>query len=396
MQPLFCNDRAIGILVAARERRTWQADDYGQLEKTAQVLSAACAMERRSRWLQSRIQRQEIAQEQQQDTLDNLLHQFRNPLTALRTFGQLLVRRLSPDDRNQAVAAGIVRESDRLQTMLQQIGETVDGFVVLEEGRSALPPGPAPEPQPRLLPAAGANSWSANPEITDPEAGRGDASPVSPSSEPEDSPAVSPLTGKPLVLRPWGMAELIAAQLESWQAIAQTCDQRIVTDFEANLGSIWADADALGEVLSNLVDNALKYGSPGGTVVISARSVPAVPPGPGPTAGPSALAKAQPPAGWLCIAISDDGPGIPAADLPRLFERHYRGVQARGDKPGTGLGLAIALTLIEQMGGTMMVQSPAEALHPRRGLASALDPAQHPGSAFLLWLQLAAGDRASR
>lgn len=418
MQPLLFDGRAVGMVVAAREQLDWQLDDYSELERIAQTLSTACAMERRLQWLQTRVHQQEIAQEKQQDIIDNLLHQFRNPLTALRTFGKLLVRRLSPDDRNQAVAAGIVRESDRLQGLLMQIGETVDRFAlpgavmgeIVSESSQALP---------RLLPGS---------QLI-PEHSQGDGDPGAPEAEkglplalpPVERPALpaapssatseqlSPLTGKPLVLGQHLVAQLIGERLPSWEAIAQLQDQRVWASLESELPAVWADGEALIEVLSNLVDNGLKYGSPRGTVTIAVRSSANAPLADDSLAdvSPSADAasdnrpgmaesKAHQPAPrfdsagpWQCIAISDDGPGIPEGDLPRLFERHYRGVQAEGMKSGTGLGLAIARSLVEQMGGHIQVQSPAGPFHPKVAfeLDEALDPALYPGSAFLIWLR---------
>jgi signal transduction histidine kinase len=110
----------------------------------------------------------------------------------------------------------------------------------------------------------------------------------------------------------------------------------------------------LREVISNLLDNALKYSPAGATVWVRAglfqESVP-------PLQG---------------VAIGDTGPGIPQADQARIFERHYRGVQATGTIAGTGLGLAIAHDLVKDMGGRIDLLSPAhlsglvpEGLSPR-------------------------------
>ncbi len=406
MQPLMFDGRAVGMVVAARERQDWQLDDYSHLEKIAQTLSTACAMERRLQWLQTRVQQQEIAQEKQQDIIDNLLHQFRNPLTALRTFGKLLVRRLSPEDRNQAVAAGIVRESDRLQGLLTQIGETVDSFALSDEAvMGEIVAEPSPE-RPRLLPgeqnAKGDGENSNSPAALPPEDNGVSLAlpqgqlPALPAALPDDDgESVSPLTGKPLVLGHYHLEDLVGERLASWEAIAQLQGQLVMASLESGLPAVWADGDALGEVLSNLVDNGLKYGSAGGTVAIAVRSGSSFLAAPDGTAQPWGNLKAsgsEPSGAWQCIAISDDGPGIPEGDLPRLFERHYRGVQAEGSKPGTGLGLAIAKALVEQMGGRIVIQSPAGPLHPKVafGLDQALPPALHPGSAFLIWLKVAA------
>ncbi len=425
MQPLLFDGQPVGMLVAVRERQDWQSGDYGQLENIAQTLSTACVMERRLQWLQTRVHQQEIAQEKQQDIIDNLLHQFRNPLTALRTFGKLLVRRLSPEDRNQAVAAGIVRESDRLQGLLSQIGETVDSFALPEAVMGEIVTEPSSQDRPRLLPGQADGGEGAG------EAAVSTAAQIEPLALPAargevGEEVVSPLTGKPLVLAAHRLVDLIEDRWPSWEAIAQVRDQRVVTRLDATLPQVWVDGGALGEVLSNLVDNGLKYGSEGGTVAIAVRSFPVGfrPVGvvsdrlgePGAQdklewaddavastgsvmqgevrrddveQGVSAADAEE--YAWQCIAISDDGPGIPAADLPRLFERHYRGVQAAGAKPGTGLGLAIAKALVSQMGGHLCAQSPAGPFHPKIAfeLETALDPSCSPGSAFLIWLKVA-------
>jgi signal transduction histidine kinase len=86
------------------------------------------------------------------------------------------------------------------------------------------------------------------------------------------------------------------------------------------------DPDALERAVGNLVDNALKWSPPGGRIRISA-------------------------AGGT-VEVSDDGPGIPAADLPYIFDRFYRSATARA-LPGSGLGLAIVRKIADLHGGTV-------------------------------------------
>lgn len=99
---------------------------------------------------------------------------------------------------------------------------------------------------------------------------------------------------------------------------------------------------ALEQVLSNLLDNAIKYGSPATEILVSAEVVAPSPGG----------------AGRLRIAVSDRGPGIATEHLPRLFERFYR-VDAGRSRAlgGTGLGLAIVKHLVEAMHGEVGVES---------------------------------------
>ncbi len=95
-----------------------------------------------------------------------------------------------------------------------------------------------------------------------------------------------------------------------------------------------ADPDRLGQVMGNLVENALKF----------ATSVVAVSTGQS-DAGP-----------W--VAVEDDGPGIPEQDLGRVFERLFQSRAVEGRKLGSGLGLAIVDELVVAMGGRVAVQSP--------------------------------------
>ncbi len=97
-----------------------------------------------------------------------------------------------------------------------------------------------------------------------------------------------------------------------------------------------ADAGALEQVLSNLLENAVKYSSEGGAIAV----------------------RAHPEGRMVQVSISDSGPGIEARHLPRLFERFYRVDAGRSrEVGGTGLGLAIVKHLVEAMGGTTSVES---------------------------------------
>jgi signal transduction histidine kinase len=110
----------------------------------------------------------------------------------------------------------------------------------------------------------------------------------------------------------------------------------VVVDAPAGL-SVVADPDRLLQVVSNLIGNAMRHGGNGVTVTLSARSGPA---------------------GAVLIEVADTGPGIAPGDVPRVFDRFYRGTAARRGAPGgAGLGLAIVASLVEAMGGTVSVRS---------------------------------------
>jgi signal transduction histidine kinase len=103
----------------------------------------------------------------------------------------------------------------------------------------------------------------------------------------------------------------------------------------------WWDAGRLERALSNLLANAVKYSPDGGAVTVTVAR----------QADPDA------PAATAVLRVRDDGIGIPAADLPYVFERFYRGGNVVGRISGSGIGLAGAKQIIEQQGGTMRVES---------------------------------------
>lgn len=296
--PLMHEGMALGLLVTEREDRPWTSWERSQVERIADTLSYACVLDQRAQWLDQTQRQQQLVQTQQHDVLDNLLHQLRSPLTALRTFGKLLVKRLAPGDPNRDVANSIVQQSDRLQELLQQFDQAIELTAV-----DVLPDDP---------PAEAAQS----------------AIPLLPAGV---------LTGSNLELSSCAIEEILQPLLQSARAIAQEKGLMLTTEIPESLPSVSANAGALREVLSNLVDNALKYTPRGGQVCVRVT---------------------QPAATQVAVWVSDTGLGIPSEDLPHLFERHFRGVQAQGDIPGTGLGLAIARRLVEQMHGSIQVFSP--------------------------------------
>ncbi len=127
---------------------------------------------------------------------------------------------------------------------------------------------------------------------------------------------------------------LLEEAREIWQASAEAADIRIRVDGEAVTAR--ADATALRRVLMNLVENAVKYNRPGGSVVLSSVA-----------RHPSAR-----------LRVRDTGHGIAADQLPRVFDRFYRADPARSrETGGAGLGLAICRSVVERLGGTIVAAS---------------------------------------
>ncbi|MFL5737664.1 MAG: sensor histidine kinase, partial [Actinomycetota bacterium] len=107
-------------------------------------------------------------------------------------------------------------------------------------------------------------------------------------------------------------------------------------DLPEELPAVWGDPERVHQVLFNLLDNAVRFAPEGGEVVVSASRH----------------------NGSCKVAVRDEGPGIAAEHLPRLFERFYRVDTARSrNDGGTGIGLAIARSVVEAHGGRIWAES---------------------------------------
>ena len=137
----------------------------------------------------------------------------------------------------------------------------------------------------------------------------------------------------PLRLVPASIEQLAAETIERFAAQAERKRQTIEVDVAASL-SVLADVELVGRALGNLLHNAIKFTPDEGRVRL----------------------RAYPQAGDAVIEVSDTGPGVPPEDLPRVFERFFRGDRARAGG-GTGLGLAIAKHVVEAHGGRIWAEN---------------------------------------
>jgi two-component system phosphate regulon sensor histidine kinase PhoR len=132
------------------------------------------------------------------------------------------------------------------------------------------------------------------------------------------------------------IVEEVVSSLHARADLAQTA---LVVDADAN-AQLPLRPRMLRVVVENLVGNAIRYAGPGTTCTVALEES----------------------GGGAVLTISDDGKGVEAADLPRLFERFYRGDQARTSR-GTGLGLAIVKHIVTSAGGEIEATS-----EPGKGL----------------------------
>jgi two-component system phosphate regulon sensor histidine kinase PhoR len=139
-----------------------------------------------------------------------------------------------------------------------------------------------------------------------------------------------------LALQPVGLREAAQEALDDAALIARARGVNFRNDVPAELVA-QADPERLRQVLSNLVDNAIKYGRVDGNVAVRGRAIGSV---------------------RIELSVCDDGPGIPSEALVRIFERFYRVDKARSrEQGGTGLGLAIVKNVVQAHGGEVRVES---------------------------------------
>lgn len=164
-------------------------------------------------------------------------------------------------------------------------------------------------------------------------------------------------------------AEVIGACYRTTRHSAEVRRHHLSIELPARLPPIYADHNALRRVLTNLIENAIKYTPEGGRITVRARVEPGADDG-----------------DEVSISVIDSGRGIPPDDLPHIFKKFYRSrpnrlsprsaIEAPGDPtapfatetavegthhdaevPGVGLGLYLARTFIEQLGGRISVES---------------------------------------
>jgi signal transduction histidine kinase len=149
---------------------------------------------------------------------------------------------------------------------------------------------------------------------------------------------------------PTDLPELLRQQIIGLMPEIEAAGLEIDVDLPDALGPVMVDQRLIGRAVQNLLVNAIRHSGGARRIEVTLDRNPAAGPG-------------------LAITIADDGQGIPAADLPMLFDRYYQGTSATNAARGTGLGLAIVRQIAEHHGGRITVRT-----------------AEGSGTSFTLWL----------
>lgn len=293
--PLRDGPLLLGALQVETAASPWPAALRQRLQAVTLCLTEALRLD---------AERQRLLQraESQEEQLRTLVHQLRNPLTALRTFGHLLRRRLEHDSDNRSLVEGLLAEERQLNRYVDAISDLARPDARLA---GAVPP------QPLLLP-----------------------------------PLLSGPGGQPLaeLLEPLLRRAAATATLQSrpWQAPSTLPDWR-------------GDSGAVAEILANLLENAFRYSPQGCGVGLHWHEEP--PAAAAPERGENAAR------GGLVLAVWDGGPPIEADEQETIFERGVRGRSGQ-PLPGTGLGLALARDLARGLQGDLQLVIPPCAVDP--------------------------------
>lgn len=215
---------------------------------------------------------------QQMDFVAAVSHELRTPLTAIRSAGQNL-------------ADGIIDDPDRVRSY---------GLLIEREGRRLT------EMIGRVLTFAGIRS------------------------------------GRQIYrMQPVAVAKIVQASLKDCSWVLEEKGFEVSTEIAKDLPPVQGDATALQQVVTNLIDNAMKYAAGGAWL------------------GIEAFCKPTPNQGEVQISISDRGPGIPKAELSKIFEPFQRGTETAGSNiPGSGLGLSVVRSIVQAHSGSIDVESP--------------------------------------
>jgi two-component system, OmpR family, phosphate regulon sensor histidine kinase PhoR len=263
--------------IAQRARDVGWANDEVSREATSQTLAVRA---RRSPtegfWLViedlSELRR---LQRIRAEFIDNLSHELRTPLTNVRLLTETLARDLDRTDLPPRVRDGILKIDVESGHLVQMVNELLD-LSKIEQGSA------------------------------------------------------------PLHLDVVDLGDVIRSSVERLRLFADRQDVHLETDVPADLPIVRGDDERLGQMLVNLLHNAVKFSPSGGTVTVLAAAAD----------------------GEIVVSVADRGVGIPAADVGRVFERFYKVDKARvRGKGGTGLGLAIVRHIAESHGGRAWVES---------------------------------------
>ena len=218
--PLIYQNIVLGLLATTRKNSPWQSTEILQIKEITNTIAIARILEQKQQITETQLTQLQQFRQLENDHLDDFLHQLRNPLTAIRTFAKLLLKRLVVDDPNYNTSQSIYRESDRIKELIadfsqQWPGENQEEIVTLNTPHTSFF-----------------------------------------------------LTEKIENLEAVNIISVIKPMVENIKIIAEDKNISILEKIEIHTESILTNRKALREIINNLLDNAVKYTPNNGKVKV--------------------------------------------------------------------------------------------------------------------------------
>lgn len=353
--PVEYNDVFAGSIVLYKDGSPipeWTNHDADRASIVAKTIALGAALEGKWSASMGTVDTSRKLIESLRAMLRVTLHQIRSPVSALVTFGHLLLHKLPLGDRNRALAKNVIVEALRVDDLLKPLDKASDDHV---------------------LPAA-KSPWyeqQDNQQDNQPLA-------LEESNTPPDNQFLytGSLTtnGKEIAdsMELVWLSDVLEPQAEVAKALAEEKSIQFVTDIDGDLPAVLAIEKYVREAVSNLIDNSLKYSPSGSYIGLScyARSI---------EGGDGEVGEES-----VQVLVWDTGYGFAEEEKERVFQPGFRGLAAkRSETSGSGIGLCSVREMLRATGADLALESPLpEYLDPR--INNRTENESTPGSVFFL------------
>lgn len=367
--PLFSGSQTVGVLLvwpsvhAKRDGASvWTDADRKQVSLAAQSLSMALSMDTERSALKEQT-------DYFRESLSNSLHQVKNPLQALRTYGKLLQQQIA----NEGQTPQLLNLAQQLSVQSDRVVDLLLPMDNLADGRLPFMLNPSEPPQHLAL-----TKWHGDNETTTTSTTSSGGIPwanqteefareynIQYDNDKLDSSTTLEMSSLPppsrrrrslqqqeeersLEMEMSFLPDILEPILSGFQAIAsETNIDFSVTQEE--LPGVTVSPTCLQEAVSNVIDNAFKY-------AVLPKPDSGFTRNPSPRVTVRMIANQQPLEPGATILVQDNGPGIPSNEVDQVFERGFRS-ESTSVVEGSGIGLDISRSLISKMGGTIQIVS---------------------------------------
>jgi signal transduction histidine kinase len=313
--PIMFSNVVAGSLVLRRPLsvpvgRAWAEEDVIRVRMVARTIALAARLE--GRWAAAVHQTAQDAELLRSvgELVRSTLHQVRSPVTALITFGRMLMQKLPLGDNVRTLAKSIVVEGFRLDELLSPLDAAGE--------RLSLPPG--------------AHLRRTSSAIE----GNDNGNDQKPWDDMEQS--------EPLPRELFWVSDVLPDVADSARLLAESKELRFYSSIDDDAPPVLGHEHSMREIVHNCLDNAMKYTPKGGAVGIYA-------------------GVSENDSNEVEVIVWDTGPGVSADEMSIIWKNGFRGAAGLGSgvQSGSGLGLAIAESLASRQGGRLSLESPLPA-----------------------------------